>query len=50
MTLWRLGKFKNKDYDIQEAGERFGRPTDVDEPRLRELLDLEEISIQPLES
>ena len=31
-------KFKNKDYDIQEA-ERSGWPTDVDEARLRELVE-----------
>ena len=40
-------KFKNKDYDIQEA-ERFGRPTDVDEARLRELVEGDHM--QPLES
>ena len=31
-------KFKNKEYDIEEA-ERCGRPTDVDEARLRELVE-----------
>ena len=37
VTIW-YRKFKNKNYNIQEA-RRFGRPTDAHEARLRELLE-----------